>query len=87
MLDLTLREEFGGKRLKGTTVDFTNQSKTGALEVPLYRFGQKIHQKNLALCEPQTVSFCQSVRVDLDSLMVKSAVLNDCLVHDGATSR
>ena len=35
MLDLTLREEFGGKRLKGTTVDFTNQSKTGALEVPL----------------------------------------------------
>lgn len=34
MLDLTLREEFRGKRLKGTTVDFTNQSKTGALDVP-----------------------------------------------------
>ena len=33
MLDLQLREEFRGKRLKGTTVDFTNQSKTGALEV------------------------------------------------------
>ena len=34
MLELKLREEFRGKRLKGTTVDFTNQSKTGALEVP-----------------------------------------------------
>ncbi len=33
MLDLTLRDEFRGKRLKGTTVDFTNQSKTGALDV------------------------------------------------------
>ena len=38
MLDLTLREEFRGKRLKGTTVDFTNQSKTGALEVPAKEF-------------------------------------------------
>ena len=33
MLDLVLREEFRGKKLKGTTVDFTNQSKTGALEL------------------------------------------------------
>ena len=33
MLDLILREEFRGKRLKGTTVDFTNTSKTGALDV------------------------------------------------------
>lgn len=33
MLDLVLRGEFRGKKLKGTTVDFTNQSKTGALEV------------------------------------------------------
>ncbi|QDS97680.1 DUF499 domain-containing protein [Adhaeretor mobilis] len=32
MVDLQLREEFKGKRLKGTTVDFTNQSKTGALQ-------------------------------------------------------
>lgn len=38
MLDLMLREEFRGKRLKGTTVDFTNQSKTGALEVPASEF-------------------------------------------------
>jgi hypothetical protein len=38
MLDLTLREEFRGKRLKGTTVDFTNQSKTGALEVSAAEF-------------------------------------------------
>src|SRR5436309_13820282 len=38
MLELTLREEFRGKRLKGTTVDFTNQSKTGALEVPAAEF-------------------------------------------------
>lgn len=33
MLNLQLRSEFQGKRLKGTTIDFTNQSKTGALEV------------------------------------------------------
>ncbi len=33
MLDLKLREEFRGKRLKGTTVDFKNRSGTGALDV------------------------------------------------------
>jgi hypothetical protein len=33
MLDLQLRDEFKGKRLKGTTVDFKNQSGTGALDV------------------------------------------------------
>src|SRR5207237_915345 len=38
MIDLKLREEFRGKRLKGTTVDFTNQSKTGALEVSAAEF-------------------------------------------------
>lgn len=38
MLDLRLRDEFRGKKLKGTTVDFTNQSKTGALEVPASEF-------------------------------------------------
>ena len=38
MLDLKLREEFRGKKLKGTTIDFTNQSKTGALEVPAAEF-------------------------------------------------
>jgi len=38
MLELKLREEFRGKRLKGTTVDFINQSKTGALEVPAAEF-------------------------------------------------
>jgi hypothetical protein len=38
MLDLRLRDEFRGKRLKGTTVDFTNTSKTGALDVPANEF-------------------------------------------------
>ena len=38
MIDLQLREEFRGKRLKGTTVDFTNQSKTGALDIPATEF-------------------------------------------------
>jgi hypothetical protein len=38
MLDLKLREEFRGKRLKGTTVDFTNQAKTGALDVSADEF-------------------------------------------------
>lgn len=33
MLGLELRDEFRGKRLKGTTVDFSNQSGTGALDV------------------------------------------------------
>lgn len=33
MLELQLREEFRGRRLKGTTVDFKNQSGTGALDV------------------------------------------------------
>lgn len=38
MLDLMLRDEFRGKRLRGTTVDFTNQSKTGALDVSAAEF-------------------------------------------------
>lgn len=33
MLELRLREEFRGRRLRGTTVDFKNQSGTGALDV------------------------------------------------------
>jgi hypothetical protein len=38
MLGLQLREEFRGKRLKGTTVDFKNQSGTGALDVSAAEF-------------------------------------------------
>ena len=38
MLELKLREEFRGRRLKGTTVDFTNQAQTGALQVPAIEF-------------------------------------------------
>jgi hypothetical protein len=38
MLELKLREEFHGRRLKGTTVDFTNQAQTGALKVPAVEF-------------------------------------------------
>jgi Protein of unknown function (DUF499) len=38
MLDLRLREEFRGKRLRGTTVDFTNENKTGALDVSAAEF-------------------------------------------------
>lgn len=52
MLDLTLREEFRGKRLKGTTVDFTNQSKTGALEVPASEF-LNITYPSFDLLEPR----------------------------------
>jgi hypothetical protein len=38
MLGLQLRDEFRGKRLKGTTIDFFNQSKTGALDVSATEF-------------------------------------------------
>ena len=38
MLDLVLREEFRGKRIKGTTVELTNASRSGALEVPAEDF-------------------------------------------------
>ena len=38
MLELKLREEFRGRRLKGTTVAFTNQAQTGALQVPAVEF-------------------------------------------------
>lgn len=33
MLDLQLREEFRGVRLRGTTIDFNNAAKTGALDM------------------------------------------------------
>ena len=32
MLGLTLREEFRGKRLKGTAIELSNDNKTGATE-------------------------------------------------------
>ena len=32
MLDLKLRSEFTGRRLSGTTIDFTNRQGTGALD-------------------------------------------------------
>ncbi len=38
MLNLQLRDEFRGKRLSGTTVDFTNSRKTGALQVSAEEF-------------------------------------------------
>lgn len=38
MLGLQLRDEFRGKQLKGTTVDFKNQSGTGALDLSAREF-------------------------------------------------
>lgn len=38
MLDLNLREEFRGKKIDGTTVEFTKRSGSGALEVPADAF-------------------------------------------------
>ena len=38
MLGLQLRDEFRGKQLKGTTVDFKNQAGTGALDVSAREF-------------------------------------------------
>ena len=55
MIDLTLREEFRGRRLKGTTVDFTNQAHTGALDIPsadflrLERLGYQVSLQPSAL--------------------------------------
>jgi hypothetical protein len=37
MLGLTLREEFRGKRLKGTAIELSNESHTGATDVPAER--------------------------------------------------
>lgn len=38
MLNLKLREEFRGKKLKGTMVDFTNRQGTGALDISATEF-------------------------------------------------
>jgi len=38
MLDLQLRDEFRGARLRGTTIDFTNEAKTGALDMGAQAF-------------------------------------------------
>ncbi|HVY62118.1 MAG TPA: DUF499 domain-containing protein, partial [Planctomycetota bacterium] len=38
MLGLTLRDEFRGKRLKGTAIELTNDNKTGATQVPAQQF-------------------------------------------------
>ena len=38
MLGLKLREEFRGARLRGTTIDFTNDAKTGALDMAAQDF-------------------------------------------------
>ena len=38
MLGLTLREEFQGRRLKGTAIELANEKKTGATQVPAAKF-------------------------------------------------
>ena len=38
MLGLTLREEFRGKRLKGTAIELSNDSNTGATQIAARRF-------------------------------------------------
>lgn len=37
MFGLTLREEFRGKRLKGTAIEFSNDMKTGPNRIAAYR--------------------------------------------------
>lgn len=38
MLGLKLREEFKGRRLKGTAIELSNQNNTGAIQVPAKQF-------------------------------------------------
>ncbi len=38
LIELKLRQELRAKRLQGTTVNFTTQAKTGAIEVPAADF-------------------------------------------------
>src|SRR6201996_2330868 len=38
MLGLTLREEFRGKRLKGTAIELSNDQKTGATQIAARQF-------------------------------------------------
>ena len=38
MLGLTLREEFRGKRLKGTAIELSNESNTGATQIAAREF-------------------------------------------------
>ena len=38
MLGLTLRDEFRGKRLKGTAIELANESKTGATQIAAKQF-------------------------------------------------
>ena len=38
MLGLTLREEFQGRRLKGTAIELTNENKTGATQISADEF-------------------------------------------------
>jgi ATPase subunit of ABC transporter with duplicated ATPase domains len=38
MLGLTLRDEFKGRRLKGTAIELTNKNNTGATQVPASEF-------------------------------------------------
>jgi len=68
MIELQLRDEFRGKKLKGTTVDFTNQSQTGALQqnakdfladnLPVVRFAQD-HRGN----KPWAIAAASSYRI------------------------
>jgi hypothetical protein len=38
MLGLTLRDEFRGKRLKGTAIELSNDSNTGATQIAAQQF-------------------------------------------------
>ncbi len=38
MLGLTLREEFRGRRLKGTAIELSNETSTGATQIAAHEF-------------------------------------------------
>lgn len=58
MLELKLRKEFQGRRLKGTAIELTNKNKTGATQVPASDFLEITYPsgdvlKALEACEPK----------------------------------
>ena len=42
MLGLTLRDEFRGKRLKGTAIELSNDSNTGATQIAAQQDGSRV---------------------------------------------
>jgi hypothetical protein len=64
MLGLTLREEFRGKRLKGTAIELSNDQHTGATQIAAKQFLEITYPTHDLLKGIEAVGCCRRPKTD-----------------------